>query len=229
MSREKLNKWAELLLDTGKRNNLVNFKDRSGTVEVLFPKYSSLFSRAEHSAVFEAFDPKLEEDEEETEALKIENVSNSVDEDNFRAEYENQYKKKLKRNQVLLYSSDKRPISTLKDISKRASVAVEEAGVNIAYISFGFISWRENGASDYMQAPLLLVPITIENESSVKPYYIKVTDDEIIVNPTFAFKLLQEYNIKLPEFDEEAGLEEYFIKVKRHLTNCQMAFALRLL
>ena len=24
---DKLDKWAELLLDTGKRNNLVNFKD----------------------------------------------------------------------------------------------------------------------------------------------------------------------------------------------------------
>lgn len=218
MSREKLNKWAELLLDTGKRNNLVNFKDRLGTVEVLFPKYSSLFSRAEHSAVFEVFDPELEEDDEEAEDLKIENASSSVDEDNFRAEYENKYNKKLKRNQMLLYSSDKRPISTLKDISKRASLAVEEAGVNIAYISFGFISWRENGASDYMLSPLLLVPITIENESSVKPYYIKVTDDEIIVNPTFAFKLLQEYNIKLPEFDEEAGIEEYFIKVDEILS-----------
>ncbi len=214
MSTEKLNKWAELLLDTGKRNNLVNFKDTSSsTVDVLFPDYSSLFSKAEHSAVFEVFDPKLDEDEDGTDFSELDNIRNSIEDENFRTEYENQYRKKLKRNQVLIYSSDKRPISTLKNISKKALSAIEEAGVNIAYISFGFVSWKENGASEYMQAPLLLVPITIENESSLKPYYIKVTDDEIIVNPTFAFKLQQEYNIKLPEYDEEAGIEEYFIKV----------------
>ena len=28
MNTKKLDKWAELLLDTGKRNNLINFKDR---------------------------------------------------------------------------------------------------------------------------------------------------------------------------------------------------------
>ena len=36
MDTKKIDKWAELLLDTGKRNNLINFKDtRVSTVEVL--------------------------------------------------------------------------------------------------------------------------------------------------------------------------------------------------
>ncbi len=35
MDAKKLDKWADLLLDTGKRNNLINFKDlRVSTVEV---------------------------------------------------------------------------------------------------------------------------------------------------------------------------------------------------
>ena len=38
MDTKKLDKWADLLLDTGKRNNLINFKDtRTSTVEVLLP------------------------------------------------------------------------------------------------------------------------------------------------------------------------------------------------
>ena len=37
MDTKKLDKWAELLLDTGKRNNRVHFKDtRASTAEVLF-------------------------------------------------------------------------------------------------------------------------------------------------------------------------------------------------
>ena len=35
MDIKKLDKWADLLLDTGKRNNLINFKDtKASTMEV---------------------------------------------------------------------------------------------------------------------------------------------------------------------------------------------------
>ena len=47
MNIDKLNKWADLLLDTGKRNNLINFKDTKGaTVEVVSPDFYTLFSKA---------------------------------------------------------------------------------------------------------------------------------------------------------------------------------------
>ena len=50
----KLDKWADLLLDTGKRNNLINFKDtRVSTVEVLLPSSDALFAKVEGAA----FDP----------------------------------------------------------------------------------------------------------------------------------------------------------------------------
>ena len=68
MDTKKLNRWAELLLDTGKRNNLVNFKDtKASSVEVLFPNTATLFSKAENSPVFEVYDPKLADDEDELE------------------------------------------------------------------------------------------------------------------------------------------------------------------
>jgi hypothetical protein len=44
-ARNKLRAWENLLLDTGKRNNLVNFKDTKGsTAEILAPDFASLFS-----------------------------------------------------------------------------------------------------------------------------------------------------------------------------------------
>ncbi|MBR2870113.1 MAG: DUF4011 domain-containing protein [Clostridia bacterium] len=73
MDIDKLNKWADLLLDTGKRNNLINFKDaKMGTVEIVSPDFDTLFSKAEHSATFEVYDPKLddEEDDEENEVVE---------------------------------------------------------------------------------------------------------------------------------------------------------------
>ena len=63
-----------------------------------------------------------------------------------------------------------------------------------------------------MKAPVLLSPIKIENQSAVDPYFIK-TDDEIIVNPTFSFKLQNDYGIKLPDYNEDEGIYAYFDQI----------------
>ncbi len=63
MDTERLSKWADLLLDTGKRNNLINFKDsKQGTIEIVAPDFNILFEKAEHSAVFEVYDPRIDSD-----------------------------------------------------------------------------------------------------------------------------------------------------------------------
>ena len=68
MDTKKLNKWADLLLDTGKRNNLINFKDtRASTVEVLLPSSDVLFEKVDGTTSFEVFDPKIVEEDDDTE------------------------------------------------------------------------------------------------------------------------------------------------------------------
>ena len=214
MQTAKLNKWADLLLDTGKRNNLINFKDtKTGTVEVISPDYSTLFSDSEHAARFEVFDPKLEDEDDIFDAAEEDGQSGKKHVP--RDEYLQAYSGKLKRQQILIYNPANRPISALKNIGKRAKSAIEETGVNIAYLAFGFIHWTESADSQMvMQAPVLLVPVSIENESSVEPYYIKITDDETIVNPTFTFKLQNDFGIKLPEFDDYDSIEQYLREIE---------------
>ena len=70
MDTKKLDKWAELLLDTGKRNNLINFKDtRTLTVEVLHPSSDVLFDKVDGTTAFEVLDPKIIEEDDCTEAF----------------------------------------------------------------------------------------------------------------------------------------------------------------
>ena len=67
MENAKLNKWAELLLDTGKRNRLVNFQDaKASTVEIVCPDSSGIFEKASGTSSLEVFDPKLADDEIDT-------------------------------------------------------------------------------------------------------------------------------------------------------------------
>ena len=65
MDTRKLDSWADLLLDTGKRNQLIHFRDtRFSTVEILLPSAEELFDRIDGAASFEIFHPGLEEDED---------------------------------------------------------------------------------------------------------------------------------------------------------------------
>ena len=222
MDTKKLDKWAELLLDTGKRNNLINFKDtRVSTVEVLIPSSAELFGKIDGVNSFEVFDPKIIEDDiEDSDEPEIsEKVQKETNDElkvlSGKTAYLNRYSEKIKRqNQILIYSSATNPLTALKNIDKKAREFIEETGVNVAYMAFGFIHWKESDSSNYiMRAPVLLIPIQMEQESVVEPYYIKSTEDDIIVNPTFAYKLDAEYGVKLPEYNDD-GLDIYLEKVR---------------
>lgn len=215
MNTRKLDKWADLLLDTGKRNNLINFKDtRASTVEILFPSSDALFKKIDGLASFEVFDPKIIENAPEYEQIQIE-ASESIDASNKKAAFLSQYSGKLKRqNQILLYNATTNPLTALKNIDKKAREFIEETGVNVAYMAFGFIHWKESDSSNYVfRAPILLVPVQLDQASAVEPYFIKSTEDDIIVNPTFAYKMEAEYGVKLPDYNDE-DLADYLDKIK---------------
>ncbi len=223
MEIKTLNTWADLLLDMGKRNNLINFRNtKLGTAEIVAPDFSTLFGQVGHTTVFEVYDPKLEGDDDDFEFSedvipenRQEAAAPAEQQKYSKEQYRSMYERKLKRGQLLIYNSACKPIQALKNISKKGRSAIEETGVNILYMAFGFINWAEPDNPQYvMKAPILLIPVSIENDSALEPFRIKASDDEIIVNPTFAFKLQRDFNIKLPEFDEEEGIEAYFDKVE---------------
>ena len=217
MDTKKLDRWAELLLDTGKRNNLVHFRDtKTSTAEILIPSAEDLFERIDGSMVFEVFDPKITEGDEETDdgnaAAYLPDSEAALTE---REAYRNLYSSKIRRqNQLLLYNSAPSPIPAVKNIDKKAKEFIEETGVNVAYMAFGFIHWTESESSgSVFRAPVLLVPVQLERDSLITPYHIRSTEDDIVVNPTFSYKLDAEYGIKLPEYDDES-LDEYLEKVR---------------
>ena len=134
MDTKKLDKWADLLLDTGKRNNLINFKDtRASTVEVLLPSSDVLFEKVDGTASFEVFDPKIIEDDDleessVSEQLQIETLGESSetqqlhiaapeesDASGGRNAFLAQYSGKIKRqNQILLYNAATNPLTAVK-------------------------------------------------------------------------------------------------------------------
>lgn len=220
MDTKKLERWANMLLDTGKRNNLINFRDtKISTVEVVLPHSEVLFGKVDSTVAFEVYDPKIADDEDNlysADAVRENDIKEDLQRKHDRTDYINMYSSRIHRaNQILLYNAWSNPMTALKNINKKARTAIEETGVNVAYMAFGFVHWKESETSNgTYRAPLLLVPITVENESSISPYFIKMAEDDVIVNPTLSFKLNGEYGLTLPPYQDN-GLADYCDKVKK--------------
>lgn len=118
----KIETWKNKLLDLGKRNRLLNYKEtKRSSLKILSPECFDLyhaFVQDEQPLVFPNLffeDEDREEDEEE------------------------QINYPIKTNQSL-----KDTQRTLKVLRDKAKTALEEQGVNILYLSFGFLKWTES-------------------------------------------------------------------------------------
>ena len=212
--KKKLDRWADKLLDTGKRNNLISFKDtKASSAEVVHPDCETVFSKCSVGRVFEVFDPKIPDED-----LFEEESEQPTEEENkklTREEYIERYSPRLRGEKFLLvYSQTPNPLTAVKNIAKKAKEMQDETGINVAYLAFGFIRWNEKEGSEvFYRAPLLLVHVNLITGSVVDPIKIEVSDDDVVVNPTFAYFLQAEYGLTLPAFEDDDTLSSYYEKV----------------
>lgn len=180
MDTKKLDQWAELLLDTGKRNPLINFRDtKASTVEVLFPDPAVVLEKADRMAALEVFDPNFCEDADETDGgyvgqitadepsgcewpeqaqsgkkpFEIEPSETETKTDEKTAFMSAYVGKLTRRNQILIYNTEKKPMTAIKNIYRRSRAFIEETGVNAVYMAFGFIHWKEDALSGKGEMP----------------------------------------------------------------------------
>ncbi|RNC29234.1 MAG: ATP-dependent RecD-like DNA helicase [Candidatus Dichloromethanomonas elyunquensis] len=190
---QKLEAWKNKLLDLGKRNRLLNYRDS---------KRSNL--RIQKPSIFELWNSFVVNEN----PIKFP----YYDEDQISL-LSNEQEIGLERN-VMTNQTIKDQQKTLRNLREKAKTAMEEQGVNILYLSFGFLKWSEDVNSEqYFLSPIILVPVTLTLESITSPYELSLHEDEISLNPTIAFKMSNDFGIDLPEFDAEENLSDYFSKV----------------
>ena len=194
----KFENWKNRLLDLGKRNKLLNYKDTArGSLKITSPDYNELYDRivrAENDISFPRYipsDTELTEDGEEPA-------------NEYEYDYVHTNKSKVELQRVL------------RNLRNKAKTALEEQGVNMLYLSFGFLKWSEADHSNITySAPLVLVPVTLTIESITSPFVLHLHDDEIVLNPTLAYKLNNDFGITLPAFDENDSLDTLFEKIQK--------------
>ena len=193
----KYESWKNKLLDLGKRNKLLYYKDTArSSLTVTSPSCFELFDKVvnkEEDIVFPL--PSQDEDGDESVSITI-------------------------NGDVHTNKSNKDLFPTLRNLKNRAKTALEEQGINMLYLCFGFLQWTEVAHSTIkFKAPLLLVPVTLNVESITSPYVLHLHEDEIVINPTLDFKLVNDYGIKLPQYDENESLAILFEKIRNTVRN----------
>lgn len=189
----KLEAWKNKLLDLGKRNRLINYKDtKRSNLRIKTPEIFDLwdsFVVNENPLEFPCAD-------EEQISYVTDHVTESI-------------------YSIVTNQSVKDQQRTLHSLREKAKTAIEEQGVNILYLSFGFLKWSESGISEqFFTSPIILVPVSLTIESIIDPYILSLHEDEIIINPTLAYKLENDFGITFPEFDEEKNISEYFNMIR---------------
>lgn len=193
----KIEYWKKRLLDLGKRNRLINFKEtKRSNVTITSPNYDVLYK-------------KLVQDEDR---LRFPVPLKTTYDENGEELNLNVEEGDLETNSTLNEQQ-----KTLKVLRGRAKTSMEEQGINSLYLTFGIIRWKESEISDVViSSPLVLVPVTITIESITAPYILQLHEDEIVVNPSLAFKFENDFGIILPEFDgHEGDITEYLLQIKK--------------
>ena len=193
----KIENWKNKLLDLGKRNRLINFREtKRSNISITVPECNELYKG-------------IVQDEKQLSfsmPLKI-----TYDENGEEEKVVVQYGD-IKTNQTLNEQQ-----KTLKALRNKAKISIEERGINSLYLTFGLIKWKERYDSDIIiSSPIILVPVSLTIESITEPYKIELHEDEIVINPSLSFKFENDYGIVLPEFDgADEEISNYFSKIEK--------------
>ena len=203
---KKIDYWEHQLLDLGKRNKMINYREtKRATLKITEPSISTLFQRLAIKEEKLTFKKAVDKDTDIrmfSILSLLENLSVPLT---------------VTTGDIGTESSVRETLKTLKHLRSKSHLALEEQGTNILYLSFGFIEWKDDkGASaKWIKSPLVLVPVVLSLDSLNSPYTLEKHENDIVVNPTLDYYLNTEYGIDLPEFDEsKESFDEFLIKME---------------
>lgn len=198
----KIDRWKKELLDTGKRNKMINYREsKRQTLRILEPGATELFNQLAVSEKELTFQQPISKDSDfRTYSMLalLETLSYSLP---------------VQRGDIKAAGTIGERDQTLKNMRSKTKLAQEEQGANILYLCFGFIIWRESSRANatWIKSPLLMMPVSLGLKSLNAPYTLSKYDDEIEVNPTLDYLFNQDYGIDLPTFElkNKNSFEEY--------------------
>lgn len=111
---------------------------------------------------------------------------------------------------------------SLRRIDEQARSILEEQGVNALFLTLGMLHYFERKDSSVLfKAPLILVPVELLRKSALQGFKIKMTDEDVIVNPSLIEYLRRDYGISLPDLPstDECDIQKFFSDVAESISS----------
>ena len=109
----------------------------------------------------------------------------------------------LTRNELYTQTQEKDTEARLTDLFRTARLSFEEGGANVLFLCLGFLKWQpQDGVGPY-RAPLVLVPVQLERKSVRSGFRLALHEDEIRFNPTLLQMLRRDFELRVPELDDD--------------------------
>lgn len=207
---KKIEYWKNKLLDLSKRNKMINFPELK------------IGKRVSRSWLI-INDPSIHElwrtlvIDEESLKFPIEEVKyyeNNEDDQN-RLSDNDCFSTGIRTNQ-----SCTEACKTLIKLKQRSREFMDNKGMNALFLVFGFLHWKENGIEGQeMRSPLILVPVTIMQSKLTDPIFLSKSDEDPICNIALQQKLNNDFNISLPEYEDNMDIAEYLTNVEMMCKN----------
>lgn len=206
----KIKTWEDQLLDLGKRNKMISFREsKRATLKLLKPGFDELYQQIVVDEKELTFQKAIDRDSD----VRVYSILSLLDKLSCPME--------VNIGDIRAEGTLPEIKKTLKHLRSKARLAIDEQGTNILYLVFGFLEWREKGShgDNWVKSPLILVPVTLTLPSINAQYVLSKHEDEVVVNPTLAYLFERDYGITLPEFDSDKDTLESFMQKMESLVD----------
>ena len=103
----------------------------------------------------------------------------------------------------------------VQKIIQKAEHIEKESGINSLAISYGAIKWAPKGKE--IVSPLFIIPTDFKKNKVKAIYELSISEEDLIINPYFITTLAANFDVQLPDFDNELNTVDLFNELNEYL------------
>lgn len=191
----QLKRWQEKLLDMSKANPLLGLnRARAAKLKIVAPELADIFEEIvlKESELHLPFIKKMKSKKAEDALIDIDA---KIEEEKERYQIE-------EGDITFEFSTPADLRRKLRRIYDNSRTTVEERGVVTLYLTFGVIQWND-GLLGESVSPILLVPCELISKGPNTALRLRMTDDEIQLNPAVVYYFREKHKLDLPELTQD--------------------------
>lgn len=93
--------------------------------------------------------------------------------------------------------------AALRRLDQQSQQVYADRGFWTLYLALGMLRWLDPETNTPVDSPVVLVPVQLVRGAADRPYGVRRTEDEILVNPALGLQLERDFKIVLPAIEED--------------------------